>query len=201
MSVLHGRKRGGYGRPRGGLVAGSVAVLWVGPLLGACTFEFRGEEEVPALSAGAVEAVDEVDVRAAALSSAIRTTELFRSAVASGDLSRALALVDREATLVDALVGETATEAATRGELLLELRRLHSEGMHLESIETTVDLLGSSAALVRSYLAVLTVRDGGLGEEEARLHETVVLIAHPEGWRILRLHRSLESGEPGPSPL
>jgi len=160
-------------------------------VLTGCTFETRD---------GSGEAVNEVAGEAAIPSdgpiveissgAALRTAETFRSAVAAGDLSRALALVDRDATLVDGLVGEAA-EAGTRGELLVELRRRHSEGMDLEVVASDVDLLSDEVALVVSRLALLQVGAGGIGEEVGRVHETILLKLQADGWRIVRLHRSL----------
>ena len=185
--------RGEHGAPA---ISGPSRVLPFGVFLGVCvlagcTFEPRDgtdestsdmAEDAGMQSDGAV-----VDVSSGA---ALRTAEIFRSAVATGDLSRALALVDRDATLVDGLVGEAA-EAATRGELLLELRRRHSEGMDLEVVSSTVDLLSGEVALVVSRLALLEVGSDGIGEEVGRVHETILLTLQAEGWRIVRLHRSL----------
>jgi len=126
-------------------------------------------------------------------SSALRTAEMFRSLVAAGDLSRALVLVDRDATLVDPLAGEAA-EAATRGELVVDLRRRHVEGMSLEVMDTQVHLLTEGVAVVITQLAMLETDADGIGEETGRVHETLILEAQTEGWRILRLHRSLVPG-------
>jgi hypothetical protein len=125
--------------------------------------------------------------------SALRTADMFRSLVAAGDLSRALVLVDRDATLVDPLAGEAA-EAATRGELVVDLRRRHAEGMSLEVMDTQVYLLAEGVAVIITQLAMLEADADGIGEETGRVHETLILEAQAEGWRILRLHRSLVPG-------
>lgn len=175
--------------------SGPACVVPIGVIFGVCvlmgcTFEPRAGSDDPI-----TETVDEVEpsegsVVEVSSGAALRTAEIFRSAVAAGDLSRALALVDRDATLVDGIVGEAA-EAATRGELLLELRRRHSEGMNLEVVTSTVDLLSSEIALVVSRLALLQVGPDGIGEEVGRVHETVLMTLQAEGWRIVRVHRSL----------
>jgi len=157
----------------------------------ACTFEPRvGTDESAPASAEEPTLPSDGTLVEASSGAALRTAEVFRAAVAAGDLSRALALVDRDATLVDGLVGEAA-EAGTRGELLLELRRRHSEGMDLEVVASTVDLLSDEIALVVSRLVLLEVGADGIGEEVGRVHETILLTLQPDGWRISRLHRSL----------
>lgn len=123
------------------------------------------------------------------------TVRMFRESVAAGDLSLALALLDPQATLVDPLVGDAAAEA-TRGELVLELRRRYASGVRLEALATEITVFGGglspleAAALVVSDLAMLQERDDGIGEQIGRVHETAILASTPEGWRIRHLHRS-----------
>jgi hypothetical protein len=121
---------------------------------------------------------------------ALETVRLFRESVAVGDLSLALALLDRDASLVEVIPGESS-EQVTRGELLLELRRRHAEGLHLELLESRITLPAEGVALVLSRLAVLQSGPDGYGEEVGRVDETVVLLVTPDGWRIRHLHRSL----------
>jgi hypothetical protein len=167
----------------------------------ACTFEPR---DTPADDASTA---DEGDTIAGAPLSAelseaaaLQTIEHFRASVTAGDLSRALAVVDGDATLVDALVGE-ASEAATRGELLLELRRRHAEGISLEATSSRVTLFPGGIALVVSRLRVLERDPDGVATEAGQMHETVLLVGSPEGWRIRNLHRSFLAGDPPPDSL
>jgi len=173
--------------PSGVLFGGVVGVC----VLAGCTFEPRdgGGEAIHQVVEEAAAQPDSPNGEASSVA-ALRAVEIFRSAVAAGDLSRALALVARDAVLVDGLVGEAA-EAGTRGELLLELRRRHMEGMDLEVVDSTVDLLSGEVALVVSRLALLEVGADGIGEEVGRVHETVLMTLEADGWRIVRLHRSL----------
>ena len=127
--------------------------------------------------------------------SARATVRAFQDAVFVGDLSLALTLLDPSATLVDPLVGDAAQDA-TRGELVLELRRRYATGVRLEGLSVEVTLLGGgtappdATALVISELAMLQERDDGIGEQVGRVHETALLVSTPEGWRIRHLHRS-----------
>ncbi len=170
-----------------------VATVFLGGvlLLASCSFERRPEVE-------GEDARVEAEARApeAILSdptgSALETLAVFREAVSIGDLSLALALLDPEVRIVDRLVsleGRRADEF-TRGELLLELRRSHAEGMQLEVLDSRVLLLNESA-LVSSTLAVLQASEGSsLAREVARAEETVLLMLTPAGWRVRHFHRS-----------
>lgn len=120
------------------------------------------------------------------------TMEVFREAVRVGDLSLALSLLDRDAVLFDDLAGEAA-EATTRGELLLELRRRHRDGLRLGAQAAEVTLL-DGAAIVVSTLAVMQRTPGDeeeLAVQEETARETAILVPTPEGWRIRHLHRSI----------
>jgi ketosteroid isomerase-like protein len=126
--------------------------------------------------------------------SARQTIELFRTSVAAGDLSQALSLLDGDATLLDALAGE-ASEAVTRGELLLELRGRHSEGVTLEPVATQVTLLAGEAAFLVSGLEVFEPKEDGVLAMVGKMHETVLRIGSEGGWRIRSLHRSFLSND------
>ena len=90
---------------------------------------------------------------------------------------------------MDPLVGQ-ATEAASRGEFLLELRSRHAEGLAYEMLNQDVLFTGDDAALVVSLLSVLREGEGESAEEIGRVLETVMLLRSPEGWKIRHLHRS-----------
>ena len=120
--------------------------------------------------------------------------ESFRESVAAGDLSIALSWLDGEATLVDPLVRE-ATRSASLGELLLELRSRHAEGVTYEPLETDVVVSGEAAAMVVTLLSVVGGGDDAGSEDVKTVLETVFLIGSEEGWKIRHLHRSL-SPEP-----
>ncbi len=119
----------------------------------------------------------------------LTAVESFRESVATGDLSVSLSQLDSGATLVDPLVGR-ATETASRGELLLELRRRHAEGLVYEPVETEVVIDGDGSALVLTLLSMLREGESGAWDEEALVFETAYLVRGDEGWRILHLHRS-----------
>jgi len=121
--------------------------------------------------------------------SALRT---FREAMSVGDLSLALALVDREASLVDQLVGDP-DRFASRGEVLLELRARLAEGLTMREDSTEVSVTDGSAVIV-SRLGLEVEEDAPESTQALSgrsLHETVVLILTAEGWRIRHLHRSI----------
>lgn len=131
--------------------------------------------------------------------SALQTLRVFRESVEIGDLSLALALLDREVEIVDHLVGSPFSGGGTlsRGEALLELRRLHSEGLVLEEMGSEL-VLRQDAALIHARLVVLQRDEAtGVAREVTRGHETVLMVPSPEGWRIRLLHRSLD---PSPRP-
>lgn len=153
----------------------------------ACTFERRPAVEGEAgsgdlvLSGGISSGLDE--------GAALETVRLFREAVALGDLSLALVLLDREATLVDELVGE-ASEARTRGELLLALRRRHAGGLSFESRGDPLVASSGEGVLVGSHLTVFQADAGGEPALFGTLYESVLLVPNPDAWRIRHLHRS-----------
>ena len=170
---------------------------------GACTFEKRAENAAEAVVAETESAeVREAErVVAPALppeEAALGALRTFREAMAVGDLSLALALVDRDATLVDDLVGAAAADAS-RGEVLLELRSVLAQGLELEEESQRVSFLGGVAVVVSRL--VLRVADpeapGPVQEMDGRqLHETVVLVPTDDGWRLRHLHRSLVPESP-----
>jgi hypothetical protein len=118
---------------------------------------------------------------------------VFREAVVLGDLSLALSLLHRQATLVDELVGSDV-DILTRGELLMELRRRHVDGLVLEVLDTEVEVMEGSA-MVLSRLALIDRGDDGIGVEAGRAFETVLLLLTEDGWRIRHLHRSMTRGD------
>ena len=122
---------------------------------------------------------------------ALRVARTFRDAAAAGDLSLALALMHRDATLSDELAGST-DEERTRGELLLESRGRLSDGVSLRESSTQVTL-SEGVAIVLSRLSLETLEGAELPPEAdlpAELLETVVLVPGTEGWRVIHLHRS-----------
>jgi hypothetical protein len=168
--------------------------MWVLLLLVAsssCTFERRVELDPDGSSEEEAPQTPGVEVRMGDPgAAAVDAVRLFRESVELGDLSLALALLDREATVVDELVGE-AREAATRGELLLELRRRHAAGLSFEPLEAPTTIALAEAALVVSRLTLVQEDEDGARVEAGRVSETVFLTASADGWRIRHLHRSL----------
>lgn len=170
-------------------------LLRAGPLLfvalvvmgaGACTFERRDDvDEEEAAATRALPGFED----GSRWRSPEGVVRLFREAVVLGDLSMALSLLDRQSILVDELAG-APDEAMTRGELLLELRRRHTEGLVLEVLQTRVEEAGETA-LVLTHLAIMDRDEDGIGVEVGRVYESVVLVPTEEGWRIRHLHRSV----------
>jgi hypothetical protein len=175
--------RGRVGRPA------LLALFLVLPLLQAgCTFERRADlEEDPEVATPALEPGERIRPPASVV-------RVFREAVVVGDLSLALSLLHRQATLVDELAGSDA-EPATRGELLLELRRRHVAGLVLEVLDSEVDVTGESA-IVLTRLALIDRGEDGIGVETGRAFETVHLLLTEDGWRIRHLHRSMDRRDP-----
>jgi len=163
----------------------------------ACTFEQRPngdepEEEDP--SAHQVEGEIPDPDTFGPTEGPLQTLRAFREAMAVGDLSLALALLDRDASLMDEVAGEVGT-SASRGEVLLELRARLAEGLDLSETSTRLSFPGG-VALVVSTLHIQVADDApealaGLADRELR--ETVLLVPTAEGWRIRHLHRSLPS--------
>jgi hypothetical protein len=128
------------------------------------------------------------------------TMEVFREAVRVGDLSLALGLMDGQAVLMDDLAAPggvgMSDPPATRGELLLELRRRHGEGLLLRLDGSELRWLGDHALLVSNLVVLQRAPDPDDAPEEiGSARETALLQLSPEGWRIVHLHRSL-----GPVP-
>lgn len=171
---------------------GFIAFLLVFALLGmSCSFERRPEPQDEELIHD--EMSDTVSTASAPTGpavAALHTVELFRESVATGDLSLALGLLDREATLVDALVGEVS-DSGTRGEFLLELRGRLAGGILVRPIDTEVTFLGREGALATSMLSVVSVDEDGEKREVTRLYESVLLVVSSDGWRIRHFHRSV----------
>lgn len=164
-------------------VAGALIVL------GACTFERRSELEENGEEARTAPGLlgDPPGMERALPPEGI--VRLFRDAVVRGDLSLALSLLHREATLVDKLAA-SPDGRRTRGEILVELRRRHAEGMALEVLESTVHEV-EGGTLVLTRLAVLEEEENGIGVEVGRVYETALLVPTDAGWRIRHFHRSL----------
>jgi hypothetical protein len=160
-----------------------LALLLLPLLQAGCTFERRADlDEDPEAATPAMEAGERIRSPAAVV-------RVFRDAVVVGDLSLALSLLDRRATLVDELAGSHG-ETLTRGELLMELRRRHVEGLVLEVLGTEMEVAAESAMVLTS-LALIDRGDDGIGIETGRAYETVVLVLTEDGWRIRHLHRSM----------
>jgi hypothetical protein len=126
---------------------------------------------------------------------ALSALRAFREAMAVGDLSLALSLVDREASLVDALAGDPEA-FATRGEVLLELRARLAEGMRIREDSTRISL-PNGVAVVESRLSIEVEEDAPdrvHALSGRSVHEIVVLVPTPDGWRIRHLHRSVLPG-------
>lgn len=172
------------------LFSGGGAVLFALLLFQpGCTFEQRGDlDEDPAAGTTA----DPGDWQR--IQPPATVARVFREAVVIGDLSLALSLLHRQATLVDELAG-TDEELATRGELLMELRRRHVDGLVLEALDTQVEVTGETA-LVLTRLALIDRGEDGIGLEVGRAYETALLVATEEGWRIRHLHRSVTRRDP-----
>ena len=167
-----------------------AGVLLITPLWG-CTFEQRGngDDAPPAGTEALTESAEIAEPRRPGPTATVRA---FRDAVAVGDLSLALALLDREAFFVDDLVGDPDA-AGSRGEALLELRARLAEGMSLQEEASRVNFSGDGAVvLTRLRLEVLPEMDESIQAMDGRiLTETAVLVMTEEGWRIGHFHRSL----------
>jgi hypothetical protein len=157
-----------------------------------CTFEERGNGLADPAGPGEAsvlgEDVEELDDPGAA---ALRVVRTFRDAAATGDLSLALALMHRDATLTDELAGST-DEERTRGEMLLESRARLSDGVSLRESSTHMTL-SDGVAVVLSRLTVEPQEGVELpsgSDLPAELIETVVLVPGADGWTVLHLHRS-----------
>jgi len=177
----------------GGGVLLMVIVLLVA---GACTFEKRAEnateEETVEVEGEEIREAEEVVLPAAPEEAALGTLRAFQEAMAVGDLSLALALVDRDATLVDDLVPDAA-EAASRGEVLLELRSVLAQGLAVEEESRDVSFPGGIAVVVSSLVLRASDEEAPDSVREMdgrRLHETAILVSTDDGWRIRHLHRS-----------
>lgn len=179
------------GLRRAGGLSTLLAVLLMIPV--GCTFEQRGNgDEVPADAEEVVFAEGEAELPEVRRPGPTGTVRAFREAVAVGDLSLALALLDRQAFLVDDLIGDPEL-AGSRGEALLELRSRLAEGVTLEEESSRVNRAGDGAVVMTRLVIgvsqgspeVLSTLDG------RHLTETAVLILTEEGWRIGHFHRSL----------
>jgi hypothetical protein len=162
---------------------------------GACLFERRPDPESPSLLDSGLDPELPAEARPPdPADAAAHLTEVFRDAVRIGDLSLALGLLDRNATLRDELAGAAVVgdpEGVTRGELLLEIRRMYEEGIRLHPTRVAVDVLGETAVVTTELEVLRRVEpEGELAVQEGRAWETAVLVATPEGWRIRHLHRS-----------
>ena len=171
-------------------------------LIAGCTLEQRFDPDLEQVPAASGDTLAETDVDetgapegAPALTglvpedAVVTTLEVFREAVRVGDLSLALSLFHRDAIVVDELT-RAAPEGATRGEVLMELRRRHSEGLRLEVEEVSLqDLDGSWVVSSR-----VSVFDAGESDdpkaERTVLRESALLVPSAEGWRIALFHRS-----------
>ncbi len=165
-----------------------VLIAWVA---WGCTFERRDSSEAGSQAVGGTAPpapfAAEPHTDATALIRAM--LDSFRESVAAGDLSTSLARLDSQATLLDPLVGR-AIGAASRGELLLELRTRHAEGIRYTPLETEVVFAGERAALVTTLLSMSTSDESGVSEDARAVFETAYLILSDEGWKIRHLHRS-----------
>jgi ketosteroid isomerase-like protein len=175
----------------GGLVLAALFPV----LVGSCTFEHRPDPRAENAGDGDPLEARQDELPARGLDrSPVGVVRVFREAVVRGDLSLALSLLDREATLVDELAG-AQSESATRGELLMELRRRHAEGLILRVLDIDVSQAGETA-LVLTRLALMEEGGDGIGVEVGRAYETVVLVPSDQGWRIRHVHRSLNRNGP-----
>jgi hypothetical protein len=185
------------GRPGPGVSLVLIALL-VG---GGCTLEEHARSAPPVLGEAAVAdslggpgADDTLSVVVDPDASARVTMDVFREAVRVGDLSLALRLLDEAAIVVDALAGGAGAPAVTtRGELLLELRRRHADGLLLEVADSELRWIGDHVLLATRLRVLRRAEDPenppdtlGTAAESSLLRPT------PEGWRIVHLHRSLD---------
>jgi hypothetical protein len=154
-------------------------------LVSSCTLERRGEESAERDST----TVGPVNESEFAEELARQSVRLFRDAVFAGDISRALSLMEDGASLIDPLAGKSSAHFPV-GEVLLELRRRHADGVRFEMIEDEVTLLPSGEALVITTLSMLQEEEG-VGQEVGRIYESALLFPSPEGWKVRHLHRSL----------
>jgi hypothetical protein len=158
-----------------------------GGLVPADTFQAENEGDFSPVGG---ERPPELDLPSASPGETVLTTlEVFRESVRVGDLSLALSLLHRDAVIADDLADETGTPT-TRGEILMELRRRHAEGLRLRLVEDAVQEI-DGAYLVVSRWDIL--HDSGTDEEpdvRGQARESAVLRPSAEGWRIALLHRS-----------
>jgi hypothetical protein len=192
-----------------------LAVAGLPGWVSGCTLERRGDPDgIPPLDTTllAPDSLLEAPLPAPAdPETSVRTTlEVFREATRVGDISLALQLLDSRAILLDDLVlaeGGPADLPATRGELLMELRRRHAEGLGIAVESSELRWAEETAVITSVLLLTRRVGEGGATAPGAdppppapadtlgRARETAVVRPTPEGWRILHLHRSL-----GPPP-
>jgi hypothetical protein len=174
------------------------------PVLAGCTIERRADpNEVPVdLALGEVDTLGFPAAPPDPGASVEVTLEIFREAVRVGDLGLALQLLDPQAVLVDDLAtGGTSPDRvatpATRGELLLELRRRHAAGLLLDPVDSELAWV-DEVAIVTTRLRLLARSPDPEIEPEpvGEARESAVLRPTPEGWRIVHLHRSLVPPEP-----
>jgi hypothetical protein len=122
----------------------------------------------------------------------------FREWIETGDLSLALRLLHPDARFHDDLLRlslEDLSRLPTRGERLMELRRLHATGLQLRVLEGSLTKPGDLVVLGSRLLAYrVTEGDPEVETPVAEYEETVVLQLQPEGWIILAFHRSLIPG-------
>lgn len=91
-----------------------------------------------------------------------------------------------------------ADQPATRGELLLELRRRHAAGLGVTVVGSQLRWMEDDLAVLTSRLALTRRRSasdpGGETPPDTIgwARETAIVRATSEGWRILHLHRSIE---------
>jgi hypothetical protein len=164
-----------------------------------CTLEQRADGDAADLDPDTVPDSGIVEPLPSSLDPAesVRVTmEVFREAVRVGDLSLALGLMDGRAVLMDDLAAPggvgMSDPPATRGELLLELRRRHGEGLLLRIEGSELRWLDDHALLVSTLVLLQRAPDPADAPEEiGTARETAVLHLSPEGWRIVHLHRSL----------
>ncbi len=182
------------------LLAATAAVL------AGCTLERRADPNGIPLDTPGLDEVDTLDFPTTPpdpTASIEVTLEIFREAVRVGDLGLALQLLDPQAILIDDLAtgvaggAERVATPATRGELLLELRRRHAAGLLLDPEESELVWVDDVAVVTTRLLLLARSPDPDadpVRTGEAR--ETAVLRPTPEGWRIVHLHRSLVPAEP-----
>ena len=150
-------------------------------LLAACTFERR-----PDAGNGEAEPDTGAVTRTEILEDSVEATvDAFTAALRAGDISRAVGMLDAEATLYDEETGHRWDPTKADSLLPGPMEREGEEELRWEPVESWMEVYDEAALFVRRYQATIS-------REEApwTAMETYVLVRSDEDWVIRHLHRS-----------